>query len=201
MASSWRRSSSAKPSVQLLGLALVAVELVAHAVALALERLAQLFALALAAVARACRSPPPPARRRVRSSAAAARQRRPRTAASSRSAISRDGWLRAAPPSASREQLEALGLGVSRVRAQRPVAPVRVEPPRGDCDQLLVQPLGALAIKRQAPEQDHPRDRVARPAPGRRARGRGGRTPATRNRAEQPLRDPLLEVQVDGRRR
>ena len=58
------------------------------------------------------------------------------------------------------EQSEAAALGLARVCLERPFSTIRLAPTRGDCDQLLVQALGAAPIQRYPAEQDDAGDGV-----------------------------------------
>ena len=142
--SSWRRSSSSKPSVSCSKLPRMALELLAHAVALALERLAQHRAFAAPALAELLARPRPPVPLRAARAAAAARRRPARATRAAGSQSASGGWW--APwPSESSSSSEAARLGLARVGLERPVSPIRLDPARRDRDQLLVQPLGAAA--------------------------------------------------------
>ncbi len=95
------------------------------------------------------------------------------------------------------EEVERPRLRLPRVSREWRLALGRLSPARRQRYQLLVQPLRALTIERKPTQQDHARDRVGD------LREAGTREivvdEALRAEAgEQPLGNPLLEVQVDG---
>ena len=93
------------------------------------------------------------------------------------------------------EQGQGAGLGFARIDRERRRPPRRIDPPRRHRHQFLVQALRAPAVEAQAAQEDHAGDRVAG------LRETGPREivvdealgPEPR---QQPLRDPLLQVQV-----
>src|SRR5439155_11017719 len=94
------------------------------------------------------------------------------------------------------EEVERLRFCVPRVVLKHLLALRRLDPARRDRHQLLVQSLRALTIEREAAQKDHARDRV------RGLRETGARKVVVNEAlgakaGQQPLGDPLLEVQVN----
>src|SRR3990172_10460532 len=95
------------------------------------------------------------------------------------------------------EKVERFRLGLARVGRERSLPLRRFDPARRERHQLLVEPLRAPAVERETAEQDHARDRV-RGLREARAREVVVNEALRAEAGEQTLRHPLLEVQVDG---
>ncbi len=95
------------------------------------------------------------------------------------------------------QKIERPRLRLSRVRLERVCALGRLDPARGERHQFLVQALRPLSIEREPAQQDHPRDRVG-------GLGEAGPREVMVDKAlgaetgQKPLRYALLKVQVDG---
>ena len=197
LASSWRLSSSREVERELVEVPLVLGELFAHPLALALEGLAQVGRLPLAALAELLDRALRPVPRLAARAAAGALRRRAAPRRGAFAGLPSSGIGVASVAERLLEQVERLRLRLARVGVSGSVALRRLDPPRGDRDELLVQPLGAASVEESRPS------RMTRGIESADLGEAGAREivvdEALRAEArEQPLRDPLLEVQVDG---
>ena len=200
-ASSWRRSSSANPSVSCANSRRVALQLrlgPGRAASRAISRRSRLSrsprsrSFCCASAASSSRALLELRQQLVRRRCAALASSRSRDAARPTRAVG--------PASASSSSSSAARLGVARVGAQRRRRAASGSTPAGrDRDELLVQPLGAAG--RTATGRPSRITRGIESATcARHARERSWWTnPCGAEAREQPLRDPLLEVQVHGR--
>jgi len=82
---------------------------------------------------------------------------------------------------------------------ERTLADINIHPPRGNREDFIVQPGGPIAIQRQASEQDHAGDGVVGHANAG-AREVVMHEALTLESGQQALHEPMLEMQMHGRR-